>query len=349
VARNVKHLSLHRIAGTELRVVADMESGVLPLIQVEEAVIRSYIQRKIWPHRWVTLFILTDLQSLARQIEPSARLPLGSPASLGQRPVVNVYDLANPASCHVFVNRQIMEKEGYWSDPIMAEGLLAHEHAHPLAENATTRATRDLQVQLKLDQPVRFDSVLRSLATTLTLVGPREVFTNELAIRCGFSKALFALDRQNVANAARSIVGRKSLARRLKEEVESGKLTAREAGLILLVGDLESHLGLAMETAAFYRAGRESDGRKLDVMLNTRVFPGLEPETAPAYTALREQYTRLRPDLDPAGMQTWGTAVLAVLVQALASKGLILNYEWIVTQNRTDGSDFARPQPGMEE
>ncbi len=340
MARNVKHLSLHRIAGTELRVVADMESGVLPLIQVEESVIRTYTQRNIWPHRCVTLFILTDLQPLARHT--GSVLPEASPAALAQRPVVNVYDLANPESCHVFVNRQIMEKEGYWSDPIMAEGLLAHEHAHPLAENGTTRATRDLQVQLKLDQPVRFEAVLRSLAATLTLVGPREVFTNELAIRNGFGKALFALDRQNVTNAARSIVGRKGLARRLKDETAGGKMTAREAGLILLVGDMESHLELAMETAAFYRAGRESDGRKLDAMLNTRVLPSLEPEAASAYAALRDQYTRLRPDMDQAGVETWGTAVLAVLVQALASKGLVLHFEWGVTRNQTDGSDSSR-------
>ena len=42
MARTVKHFSLHRIAGTELRVVADVEDGVLPVIQVEEVVIRGY-------------------------------------------------------------------------------------------------------------------------------------------------------------------------------------------------------------------------------------------------------------------------------------------------------------------
>ena len=130
MARTIKHFSLHRIAGTELRVVADVEEGTLPVVQAEETVLRRYVQREAWPHRWVTLFILQDLQPLVRQLThtptPSqpfpyqgegskgggASLPPGGATALNYRPVVNVYDLANPAGCNVFVNRQAMISEG---------------------------------------------------------------------------------------------------------------------------------------------------------------------------------------------------------------------------------------------
>ncbi|MDO9065990.1 MAG: hypothetical protein Q7U96_02780, partial [Chloroflexota bacterium] len=77
MARTIKHFSLHRIAGTELRVVADVEEGTLPVVQAEETVLRRYVQREAWPHRWVTLFILQDLQPLVRQLThtPTSTLP----------------------------------------------------------------------------------------------------------------------------------------------------------------------------------------------------------------------------------------------------------------------------------
>ena len=155
--RTVKHFSLHRIVETELRVVSDVEAGVLPVIQVEEAVIRDYARREVWPHRWVTLFVLQDLQPLVRQLTPSPALPLpgggnslppGGAAALEHRPVVNVYDLADPAGCYIFVNRKAMMKEGYWDDALAIQGLLAHEHAHPLAENEATRSSRCLHMEL---------------------------------------------------------------------------------------------------------------------------------------------------------------------------------------------------------
>jgi hypothetical protein len=64
MTRAVRHFSLHRITGTgldfnnigiehrgtELRVVADIEAGVLPVIQAEEVVIREYVRQPRWPH-----------------------------------------------------------------------------------------------------------------------------------------------------------------------------------------------------------------------------------------------------------------------------------------------------------
>jgi hypothetical protein len=354
MTRTVKHFSLHRIAGacpalsegTELRVVADVETGVLPVIQVEEAVIRGYTCQETrfleengfltrrWPHCWVTLFVLQDLQPLIRQLRPGADLPPGGVAALNHRPVVNVYDLADLAACHVFVNRQAMEKEGYWDDPLAIQGLLAHEHAHPLVENETTRSSRQFQVELSLESPPsafrnsKFEirNLLTLLADKLCLYAPREIFANELAIRSGFSEALLHLNRRNMSNAALSVAGREGLYQQLQEEVASGNLIPREANLLLLIGDLKGYLDLALEVVPFYKAGRETAAKELEAVLETAVFPYLEPEATWAYTALREQYIALRADLTPGALVSWGEGVLHILAEALAKKGLIVQY-----------------------
>ena len=359
--RTVKHFSLHRIAGacpessarasgrglvegTELRVVADVEAGVLPVIEVEEAVIRGYAQQRLWPHRWVTLFVLRDLQPLVRQLRPAADLPPGGTAALDRRPVVNVYDLADPSGCHVFVNRQAMAKEGYWDDPLAIRGLLAHEHAHPLAENETARASRQLRVELSLEHPpsgaeqgahdrrwtayrqAKIHRLLSQLADELYLYAPREVFANEMAIRSGFGEPLLHLNRRNVAHASRSVAGREELRQHLQQEVTQGTLTPAVADLLLLIGDLQGYVDLALEVAPFYRTGRESDARELESVLETSVFPRLEPEVSLAYSALREQYIALHADLTPPKLMAWGKGVFDILVEAVAERGLILHY-----------------------
>lgn len=345
--RTVKHLSLHRIAGTELRVVADVEAGVLSVIQMEEAVIRGYTQREMWPHRWVTLFVLQDLQPLVRQLSPTpperdggkggrASLPPGGAAALDYRPVVHVYDLADLARCHVFVNQRAMMKEGYWDDPLAIQGLLAHEHAHPLAENEVTRASRQLNLVLSpksevlglqnSDLGLRTKDLLTLLADKLCLYAPRELFANELTIHSGFGEALLHLDRRTVANASRSVAGREDLQQQLQQEVASGNLTPQGAEALLLIGDLKGYLDLALETAPFYRTGRESDARELEAVLETEVFPHLEPQVPRAYTALRDQYIALRADLTLPELMAWGKAALNILAEALAEKGLTLRY-----------------------
>jgi hypothetical protein len=348
--RTVKHFSLHRIATTELRVVADVEAGVLPVIQGEEAVIRGYAQKEVWRHRWVTLFVLQDLQPLVRQLTCTPSLPLaeggskggdpvlppGGAVALDQRPVVNIYDLADPAGCHVFVNRQAMAKEGYWDDALAIQGLLAHEHAHPLAENEATRASRQLNLVLSplsevLSLPssalgLRTKDLLALLADKLCLYAPRELFANEMTIHGGFSEALLHLDRLNVANASRSVAGREDLRRQLRQEMTQGYLTPTAADVLLLIGDLKGYLDLALEVAPFYRTGRESDARELEAVLEAGVFPHLEPEVPRAYIALREQYIALRADLTPPELTAWGEGVLNILAEALAEKGLVLQY-----------------------
>jgi hypothetical protein len=350
MTHTIKHFSLHRIAGpraapgagTELRVVADVEVGVLPLVQVEEAVIRGYARHSRWPHRWVNLSILQDLRPLLRQLSRRADLagtPMGPPgvvADLDSRPVVNVYDLADPEGCHVFVNQQAMMREGYWDDLLAIQGLLAHEHAHPLAENETIRASRQLGVELSPDfgfpvsdfgtedRSSRTVRLLSLLAGKLSVQAPREIFANELTIDCGFGDALLHLNRRNVVNAGRSVAGRPELGQRLQQEVSGGTLSPTAAYLLLLIGDLTSYLDLVLEIAPFYRAGRESAARELETMLETALFPHLEPQVVQAYTALREQYVALRADLSPPGLLDWSQGVLRILDQVLAEKGLTL-------------------------
>jgi hypothetical protein len=334
MARTVKHFSLHRIAGTELRVISDVDAGVLPLIQMEETVIRGYAQRGIWPHHWVTLFVLHDLQPLVRQLRSGADLPLGEAATLDHRPVVNVYDLADPEGCHIFVNQQAMMKAGYWDDSLALKGLLAHEHAHPLAENETTRITRQMQLEVSLadssQQPAassyqsRIHRLLIVLADKICLYAPREIFANEITIQSGFGGDLLHLDRRNVTDARRSVAGREELCSQLQQEVIQGKLSPATADALLLIGDLSGYLDLALETAPFYRTGRESDARELEVVLETAIFPLLEPQVGQAYTDLCHQYIALRADMGPSELVAWGEEVLSILTRVLAERGLIL-------------------------
>ena len=342
MARTVKHFSLHRIAGTELRVVSDVESGVIPFIRIEEEVIGRYAGFPQWRQESITLFILRDLEPLTRQLSPAAGLPPGGLNGLGHRPIVNLYDLKNPVSCHIFINQGAMEKEGYWSDQDAIMALLAHEHAHPLAENETTRASRqlgfaisDFGFQMEIESPKsktrpelrrRIENLLTLLADKLCLYAPRELFANEMTIRSGFGEVLFHLDRLTLANASHSVAGREDLQQQLQQEVASGNLTLQGVGLLLLIADLKGYLDLALEIAPFYRTGRESDARELEAVLEAEVFPHLEPVVARTYTALREQYIALRADLTPPELMAWSQGVLSLLTEALAQKGLTLRY-----------------------
>jgi len=235
-----------------------------------------------------------------------------------------------------------MEKEGYWNDQDAIMALLAHEHAHPLAENETTQASRQLRFaicdtsaslsagfgfQIEIEnRKSRIENLLTLLADKLCLYAPRELFANEMTIRNGFGEALLHLDRCTLANASRSVAGREDLRQQLQQEVTSGNLTPQGADLLLLIGDLKGYLDLALEIAPFYRTGREGGAQELESILETEVFPHLEPEVARAYTALREQYIALRADLTPPELMAWSKGVLNILTEALAKKGLNLQH-----------------------
>ncbi|NTW97508.1 MAG: hypothetical protein HGB28_03050 [Oscillochloris sp.] len=328
MGRAANHVEIHRIGTTELRVVSDVDAGKIAIVREEQAVIRDYMRHGTWPHRQVSLFILNDLKPLARQVASSA-LPPGGVSSLETRTVINLYDLANPRACHVFVNQQMMLKEGYWGDMLAVRGLLAHEHAHPLAENASTRASRELRVELALDatpteQSVRLEGLLARLVDQLCLTSPREIFTNLLAITSGFEDAMLHLNQHNVTNACKSLAGRAQLRTQLMQEVEQGTRPADDVGQLLLAGDLESYCGLAMELAPFDRAGAAAAASTLADMLEQELFPQLEPQFTPTFAAIRRLYSQLPETLSPTELQAWSQQVADIIVAAMRERGLII-------------------------
>ncbi|MBX0328860.1 hypothetical protein K2Z83_14365 [Oscillochloris sp. ZM17-4] len=326
MGRTVKHVELHRIGTTELRVVSDIDTGEMAIVQAEEAVIRDYMRHGGWPHQQVSLFIFSDLAPVARQV-PASALPPGGADALAKRTVINLYDLANPGACNVFVNQQMMIKEGYWGDALAVRGLLAHEHAHPLAENGSTRASRGLALALTLDaqpdvQRGRLEGLLSRLAEELCLTAPREIFTNLLAITSGFAEAMLHLNQRNVANAVQSVAGRARLCELLSQEVAQGSRSASSVGQILLVGDLESYCGLAMELAPFDRSGHTAAAATLADALERDLFPQLAPQFAPTFAAIRRLYAELPAELSPAELRGWSQQVADVIVAAVRAQGL---------------------------
>ena len=331
MARAVKHFDLHQVADTELRVVSDVESGVLEVIQAEDTVVRGYVESGLWRHSWVDLFILQDLQSLAGQLGGAGGLPPGGSQALDHRPVVNAYDLADLSGCHVFVNQKVMLKEGYWDDPAAVRALLAHEHAHPLSENEATRASRALRLRMTAGTeagtataaaPLSLDALVAALAEKLCCYAPREIFANDLTIAGGFAEDLFHLDGRVVAAAAQGVLARGDLVSHLQSEVEQGRLAAGEAALLLLVGDLRGYLDLALETAPFYRTGRAEQAVQLEAVLFKDVFPCLEPQVEGVYGDLKGLYLELRPDLTVVALASWGRRVLECLAEALHERGM---------------------------
>lgn len=312
--RTVKHFGLHRLDDVELRVIADSEDGILRLEQAELDVVGRLAADPRWRHKSVTIFVLSDLQPLLHQLETLGRRPADArwqqPAELLSRPVVNVYDLASPTSCNVFVNRQAMAAAGYWTDELSLQGLLAHEHAHPLAECAHTAILRQLHLAATLalqtawaDQEAqakvwgaRVQTQINTLLTQLVLTGPREVFTNEIAIAAGFDRALYHLNRQNVRNLVAGLQYRPALQAQLTAVVAQGQLSRAGADLLQFIGDLQAYLPLTMEIAPFRRAGLRAKARDLTKPLVDQVFGALEPEVKPLFDALVVTYTRLRPD-----------------------------------------------------
>ena len=334
--RAIKHFDLHQVEGTDLRVVSDVESGVLAVIEAEDEVVRRYAARGFWRHDWVDLFILQDLQVLAEQLAGAGGgLPPGGTQALDRRPVVNAFDLRDLSGCHVFVNHKVMVEEGYWGDPAAVRALLAHEHAHPLSENPTVAASRALRLrsphapaaegQPSLNGRPSLEKLAAALAEKLCCYGPREVFANDLTVAAGCGDDLFHLDELVVAAAARDVVGRSALVDLLEADVAQGKLPRRNAGQALLLGDLRSCLDLAMEIAPFYRAGRPDQAAALEAILFEQVFPRLESPVEGTYRTVRDLYVELGADLTGAALVAWAGRVLDPLLGVLRERGLELD------------------------
>ena len=327
--RVIKHFDLHQVEGTDLRVVSDVDSGVLAVLEAEDEVVRRYAARGLWRHDWVDLFILQDLQVLAEQLAGAGGLPPGGPQALDRRPVVNAFDLADLSGCHVFVNHKVMVEEGYWGDPAAVRALLAHEHAHPLSENATVAASRALRLRSPhvpaAEGPPSLEGLAAALAEKLCCYGPREVFANDLTVAAGCADDLFHLDQLVVAAAARGVLGRSALVDLLEADVEEGKRPRQAAAQALLLGDLRSCLDLAMEIAPFYRAGRADQAARLEAMLFEEVFPRLESPVEGIYRVVRDLYVELGADLTGVAFVAWAERVLDPLLGVLRERGLELD------------------------
>jgi hypothetical protein len=335
VSRRVQHLSLHRIAGTELRVISDVERQVLPLIEAEETVIRGYMRRLPWPHREVTLFILQDFAPLMRQLQSMANLDMAAIAGIQRRPAVNVYDLSNARSCQIFMNWQAMEEMGALGDPLAAIGLLAHEHAHPLSDNETTRASRGLRLDVAYEGWAAADDATRGAKVTgimagvgdrLSLYAAREIFANDLALRADkdFATALLSLDLQSVAHMGRSLAGRETVRRQLDAEAAAGAIMPQQGEALLLVGDLDGYMDMAMEVASFDRAGADTYSERLEQALQEGIFSHLERTAWAVFGELRRQYVDLSPAMSPDSLMVWSKGIADVLLGAVEEKGLKL-------------------------
>ena len=330
MAQVITHMDMHEVEGTEFHVFSDVEDGVLDVIEAEDAVVRRYAERGLWRHTWVDLFVLEDLQALAEQLAGVAgTLPPGGSLALDRRPVVNAFDLADLSGCHVFVNHKVMVEEGYWGDAAAVRALLAHEHAHPLSENATVAASRALRGESPHEPVAEGQPSLERLAVALVeklcCYGPREVFANDLTIAAGCADDLFHLDQVVVAAAARGVLGRSALVDHLEADVQQGTLPRQNAGQALLLGDLRSCLDLAMETAPFYRAGRAEQAAQLEATLFEQVFPLLESAVEGAYRVVRDLYVELGPDLTGVALAAWAERVLDPLLGVLRERGLELD------------------------
>ena len=279
----------------------------------------------------VTLFILEDLQPLLKHLSRAEALPPGGLAGLEHRPIVNVYDLKDSRACHIFVNKKTMAKESYWRDYEALKGLLAHEHAHPLAECQATRSSRRLRLDLSTSIEVpseeatgwqdKTNGLLRVLAEKLCLYAPREIFANGIAIQNDFTAALFHLDQKEMLKAKEGVRSRGLLKQKLQEEVPSA------ASLLLTIADMKGYLDLALETASFYRQGKRAEAQELEEMLFTTVMPHLEPGVAEAYEGLKGGYLRFSTEASPQELVQLQSSLLDILAEPLREKGLELEYK----------------------
>ena len=320
----VRHFSRHDIDGVRLQVIADTEDGLDRIIAGERAVISEFRRHVDWPCKWLNLFVFDDLDPLIDQISDNAVLPPAEARALAQRPMVHIYNLADPAESTIFVNRGLMARQGLWADALALRGLLAHEHAHPLAENATTRAVRDLRFEAAFDEVGGVDVApfVHAPAHELCLHAPQEVFSNELAIRIGFGDALMRLNRIFIGDARRAVAGRDELAGRLDAAGKAGRLSPRAASVLLLLASVHACGRFALETAAFARAGQKERARALETMLEDGVFRRFEPELEPLYRGLYERYLALTPDMAAKSVRDWAEATFAPLAARIDGAGL---------------------------
>jgi hypothetical protein len=340
----IEHVSRHRVENTVLQVMADMPGDVDRLVREEEAVIRHYVRLGNWPHSRVNMFVLEDLQPLVLQIKGATALSTVVANDIDRRPMVNVYDADDLSECAVFVNRGALEHDGLWDDDVALRGLLAHEHGHPLAENATVHAARALSVKATVEGPMAktIAPVIDLLADRMCVHAPQEVFANEMAVRAGFGNALFHLDRKIVDKAKLGVNWRSSLAQNLEQRVVARKLSAEQAATLLLIGDLQAHLVFALEIAPFLRAERRHEAEALEAALIEGVLSHVDPAALPIYEQCRDHYLSLRTDLSADETKKWITEALDILSGGLRRGHLQVRF---ALTSRATSRRQRRPRP----
>lgn len=344
----IEHFSRTRVDDTTLQVMADAQQGLARLIEEEQSVIRHYVRLGNWPHKRVNMFVIDNLQPLVAQIKRTTAVSSIVAEDVDRRPMVNVYDAADLSECAVFVNRGMLERDGTWGDDLALRALLAHEHGHPLSENETVHAARQLAVEIAEDGDAAEASVakiLHLLANQVCLHAPQEVFANEIAIRAGFGSALFHLNRDAVAKSRLGVGKRPTLVQGLDKRVADGKLSAAHAAAMLLAVDLQAHLGFALETAAFIRAGHPREAKALEESLSEGVWLHLEPEAKRLYEALREHYRRLKANLTPPQTKAWAAEALALLADALSQKNFPVRFKVVRRRSEPKQAPRSKSEP----
>jgi len=307
------------VGATLVRVISDCVGDIETVVEAERLVISGYVARDLWPHEAVTLFVLENLAPLVGRLRQLHGLGEPEALQLPQRPMVNLYDLRHQRECFVFVNRQVMLAEGYWGDALAVEGLLAHEHAHPVAECAASGAARGLKIVA--EAPAEVAPLLARLGETLSIGALSELFANDTCIANGFDAAMTHLDRVTVERAAANLAQRPELRRRLGAAMAAGTMSAAMESLLLRLADAQTTLTFALELAPFTRTGHAAQGGEIEDILRRRILPSLDKVVGEMFFALNDLYLLPRPDWASEQLLPWCDEVLALLSAGLGEGG----------------------------
>jgi hypothetical protein len=165
-------------------------------------------------------------------------------------------------------------------------------------------------------------TVLHILADRVCVHAVQEVFANEVTIRAGFADALYHLDLGIIDKARQGSSNRSSLAQSLDRQVRQKKLSAERAAALLLIGDLQAHLPLALETAPFLRAGVRRQAEGLEAALVESVWSELDPTVQDLYRKFRDHYLLLTPAMSANELESWSKAALDFLADALRDRNM---------------------------
>lgn len=331
-----KEFSEFFVGPARLRVISDGAADIATMVEAEKRVIHAFADRDLWRHEAVTLFILENLAPLVGQLRQLHGLTDQQAEQLPQRPMVNLYDLRNPRECFIFINLQVMSSEGYWNDALTAEGLLAHEHAHPVGECPATAAARPLRVTA--DTPAMAMPLLTQLGETLSTGALSELFANDICIANGFDAALAHICGKTIDRAVANLAQRPELVRRLAAAGSSGTWDAHHERLLLLLADAQAALPFSLEISPFFRTGQTRSGAALEDALRGNLLARMEPEVREMFAAIHDLFLKPHRDWDAPQVESWCREVLAMLSTAFSRSG-----ERVVLRLSDDDS----PAPSM--